>query len=852
LALAEIKDASGNPFDEEDVNSALTSLVDKFGSKVLQLPPYILNQSIAYTVDASAMREEADRIRKTDPGLASRIDDEAAGLDTLAAGGVGTGIKNLDNTKDGGGGGGGKKKETPIKDMNKGFLEQIKMYTNMDANLKKLNASRGKFAESLLKGKGIIQKLREAGVSEGIISSLAAKGFSALQKGYKQFVSKGKVNALGKNENFLARSSAITAATGGIEQAIVNAQNQTTAARRMKNMRGTSKKNKGLSLTSEELTTALSDPELQDAFAKIDTKKGRNEIQKYINKVLELRKINKDAARELDPRQSLLDDINTQAAYLNAEIASTEALLTKASRDKFTAEYGMTKDQAELQMAINQQEIDAIQREIDKKQESNNLDQHSIDLLEHGKKQWQDKIDLIQESIDGYQKSIDTYQRENEMRNQQTSIINHSLDIMSQKEDDITTAYNKRVDALDQVAKINDYLINQQKSQLSLADALSRGDIGAAAGIQQDVRATDAQFATEEMRTGLQTGMENQTAGLTTEGGLTRLQAEAELNRLKELSYQNDLLITSAQNEIYNKTQAMLPYKTELEKIDKNIATYTETIWQRNNDIYNIENGKLKSLQDNNRELDTRLKMSDDQLKIDIMRDTLTYQTQLDALDIGAKQIELSMAQEAAVGLIGKRWENVLDLIIAANKALKEGQTEESKLRALAATNPKDAAALIKKADDLAKGTKKTYEDTMKKIGEMKPVLSSAAKEVPEKKAAGGIIGTGGRDSIPAMLTPGEFIMRKASVQKYGTSMLSRMNIGSFEMPRYDVSGRSMSQPTNAVSTSTNINAPVYNTYSVNVNVPNTNADPSMIADKVIMRMSQIDNANIRSVRGNK
>ena len=405
---------------------------------------------------------------------------------------------------------------------------------------------------------------------------------------------------------------------------------------------------------------------------------------------------------------------------------------------------------------------------------------------------------------------------------------------------------------------------------MSLADALSRGDIGAAAGIQQDMRATDAQFATEEMRTGLQTGMENQIAGLTTEGGLTRLQAEAELNRLKELSYQNDLLITSAQNEIYNKTQAMLPYKTELEKIDKNIATYTETIWQRNNDIYNIENGKLKSLQDNNKELDTRLKTSDDQLKIDIMRDTLTYQTQLDALDIGAKQIELSMAQEAAVGLIGKRWENVLDLIIAANKALKEGETEESKLRALAATNPKDAAALIKKADDLAKGTKKTYEDTIKKIGEMKPVLSSAApvapataKEVPEKRvsysmgipieyAAGGIAGSGGRDSIPAMLTPGEFIMRKASVQKYGTSMLSRMNIGSFEMPRYDVSGRSMSQPTNAVSTSTNINAPVYNTYSVNVNVPNTNADPSMIADKVIMRMSQIDNANIRSVRGNK
>jgi hypothetical protein len=233
------------------------------------------------------------------------------------------------------------------------------------------------------------------------------------------------------------------------------------------------------------------------------------------------------------------------------------------------------------------------------------------------------------------------------------------------------------------------------------------------------------------------------------------------------------------------------------------------------------------------------------------------------------------MAQEAAAGLVGKQWENIVDLIIEANRVLKEQESISSnkRIKALGAT-PKESAKLIADAEEIASRARLTYEDTIKKINDMKPVATVVAapvattKEVaaaapvgervsysmgiPIRYAAGGIAGTGGRDSIPSMLTPGEFVMRKASVQKYGSSMFERMNMGAFNMPKYDIEGGSISQPTSAVSTSTSINAPVYNTYSVNVNVPNTNADPSMIADKVIMRMNQIDNANIRSVRGNK
>ncbi len=47
----------------------------------------------------------------------------------------------------------------------------------------------------------------------------------------------------------------------------------------------------------------------------------------------------------------------------------------------------------------------------------------------------------------------------------------------------------------------------------------------------------------------------------------------------------------------------------------------------------------------------------------------------------------------------------------------------------------------------------------------------------PRAFASGGLVpGTGNRDTVPAMLTPGEFVIRKSSVGKIGTNRLSAMN----------------------------------------------------------------------------
>jgi hypothetical protein len=67
------------------------------------------------------------------------------------------------------------------------------------------------------------------------------------------------------------------------------------------------------------------------------------------------------------------------------------------------------------------------------------------------------------------------------------------LKLIDRQEKAINEKYDKRIKALDAVAKANAEISQQQKDQLDLADALSRGDIAAAARAAQTMRANEAQ-----------------------------------------------------------------------------------------------------------------------------------------------------------------------------------------------------------------------------------------------------------------------------------------------------------------------------------------------------------------------
>ncbi len=115
-------------------------------------------------------------------------------------------------------------------------------------------------------------------------------------------------------------------------------------------------------------------------------------------------------------------------------------------------------------------------------------------------------------------------------------------------------------------------------------------------------------------------------------------------------------------------------------------------------------------------------------------------------------------------------------------------------------------------------------------------------------KVAGSIPGSGGRDSISAMLTPGEFVVRKSMVEKYGAPMLKAINQGSFVMPKYS-SGPDTPSISKKGGASTSINAPVYNNFSVSVSAT-TNANADDIANKAVMKIKQMQNMQVRSSRG--
>jgi len=60
----------------------------------------------------------------------------------------------------------------------------------------------------------------------------------------------------------------------------------------------------------------------------------------------------------------------------------------------------------------------------------------------------------------------------------------------------------------------------------------------------------------------------------------------------------------------------------------------------------------------------------------------------------------------------------------------------------------------------------------------------------PTGFARGGVVpGTGNRDTVPAMLTPGEFVIRKSSVKSLGTDTLAQMNQNKFNRGTVNFSG---------------------------------------------------------------
>jgi hypothetical protein len=99
--------------------------------------------------------------------------------------------------------------------------------------------------------------------------------------------------------------------------------------------------------------------------------------------------------------------------------------------------------------------------------------------------------------------------------------------------------------------------------------------------------------------------------------------------------------------------------------------------------------------------------------------------------------------------------------------------------------------------------------------------MSSGGMVKPKYFSIGGA--ARGTDIVPAMLTPGEFVMSKYAVSNYGVDKMKAMNTGGYESEK------------------------VYN-YNLSVNVK-SDANPDDIARAVMTQIRQIDSQRVRGQR---
>jgi LysM repeat protein len=345
------------------------------------------------------------------------------------------------------------------------------------------------------------------------------------------------------------------------------------------------------------------------------------------------------------------------------------------------------------------------------------------------------------------------------------------------QEDAINKTYDERLEALDKVEKANERIANSQKAQLGLAEALSRGDISAAAKAAQEFRSLEAKESSQTQRDLIEKSRETELAGLS-----------ATVNGVKKTRKQIEDDILKIEKEIFSIEESRL----EPAKESIRLAIVARDI-------------KLDALDDE--------KNKWDQLKISVDLASASASTYLATLTAAQALAAAAIAEQTAPKAVAP---------VAPVAPVKPGTTT---------TTVKPVVYTVKPGDTLS-GIAGKNNTTVSKLLTANPkitnpnlIYSGTKITIPTKKASGGLIdfSSFGTDTVPAMLTPGEFVVKKYAVDSFGVDNLKAINNGTYE------------------------GSSVYN-YELNVNVK-SDANADEIARSVMTQIKQIDSQRIRGNR---
>lgn len=392
-------------------------------------------------------------------------------------------------------------------------------------------------------------------------------------------------------------------------------------------------------------------------------------------------------------------------------------------------------------------------------------------------------IEAAEEEIDALSYMIDDYQA--------------GITEIQNQEEIINEAYEKRFEALDKIADINDRIAAQQKNQLDLAEALSRGDIAAAAQAAQTMRDQEQKDAIDSQREMLEQRQKAEIAALRSTSGMTRDELEDQVKFLEDRIFQiEERQLEPAQEYI---RLAERRRDTEIENLQ--VLGRTSTQWdliQNNLDVARTRNYEF---------------MNDMQKQFDMYPEVLQRYLQGEPLPAPPALPKPPPPPRPSGGGKDYKWEG--------DMAGRKGRAERAKARAQVKWRKDKRAGKSVGAYPAASGgliARMAMGGYMK--GGMFTKMGMGGK-VPSYMAFGGM--SLGSDTIPTLLTPGEFVVRRPAVSMYGVDKLESINRG------------------------THSDGSVYN-YNLAVNVK-SDSNPEQIANTVMREIKRIDSQRIRNNR---
>lgn len=661
-------------------------------------------------------------------------------------------------------------------------------------------------------------------------------------------------------------------------------------------------------MNAEGIREAISDPEM---------------LSTLINGMDNFATLAKDAQAEFNHLLSQIDEIPDrkiiELVFTRTEsekrIAAADAASEMFDAYKMIDENTLKNDQGNTYAGL-QVQMDDLNNQAKIAQNAINITQSKIDTMQQQVDKDQRDIETnFTRPIEQKQRAIDKLNRAAEMNfvrpiqalQDRSNILSHDLEVMNHAAEQINEKYDKQQEALSRVAEVNQQIIQQQQQQLGLADAITQGDIAAAARAAQDMRATSASNYAGNAEKALQQARQNEIDSL--RGGVSgksqkdiqeeQYQIGQQVYGLERQKALTDADILKIQDEIYNLEQGRIDAQDKIQvKVDEIAKIQYGALLTQQNDLKAI-NDKILPLQQQSDILFKMIADADSNRKIQELT-----RAEWTAIKLAAEATEklakgdlakalgtvgdLSNAAKTAWDSIKDSYNAIKDKSVTIKQYIEEiygknpGQSPVTDQKPDTKPDPKvdamSALAGAKTTDDINKAVKTAQaagvgasqiangmiapliasgadaasaavtarwtgqglawqqQEDAKKAAEAK--ATEAARAIAARRAAqAGYLSSGGlvpkyfaaggyargTDTVPAMLTPGEFVMSRYAVNHTGLDNMKAINSGA------------------------SLGNSVYN-YNLSVNVK-SDANPDDIARTVMTQIRQIDSQRIRGNR---